>query len=156
MPRNKAQFIALATAVGLAVVSLVAYFVWFHPAIPGRNALLSWMPEDARAVLFIDLADLRREPFFADLLAWTPKPDADQEYRKFVRDTGFDYERDLDRVTVAFEQQGGDAQKIFFGVGDGHFDTKKIRAYAAKNGAMQNSGGTEIFSLPIAGSSARL
>jgi hypothetical protein len=156
IPRKKAQFIALATTIALVVVSLLAYLFWLRPAIPGRNAVLSSMPEDAQAVLFIDLSDLRREPFFADLLAWTPKPDADQEYRKFVRDTGFDYERDLDRVTVAFEQQGADAQKIFFGVGDGHFDTKKIRAYAAKNGAMQNSGGTEIFSLPIAGSSARL
>jgi hypothetical protein len=154
VPRNKAQFIALTTAVGLAVVSLLAYFAWFHPAIPGRNALLSWMPEDARAVLFIDLAGLRRSPFFADLLAWAPKPDADQEYRQFVRDTGFDYEKDLDRLAVAFEQQG--AQKIFCAVGDGHFDEKKIKAYAAKNGALQKSGGSEIFSLPIASSSERV
>jgi hypothetical protein len=153
-PRKKAQFVALATAAGLAILFLIAYFLWFHEAIPERNALLSWMPGDARAVLFIDLADLRRAPFFADLLTWAPKPDADQEYRQFVRDTGFDYERDLDRLAVAFEQQG--AQKIFFAAGDGHFDKKKIRAYAAKNGALLNSGGTEIFSLPVAGSSAHL
>src|SRR6202047_2125115 len=154
MPKNKAQFIAFATAVGLAAVALLAYFVWFQPAIPGRNALLSSMPEDASAMLFSDLADLRRAPFLADLLASAPKPDADPEYRQFVRDTGFDYEKDLDRLAVAFEQQG--AQRIFFAVGDGHFDRKKIKAYAAKNGVLQNSGGTEIFSLPIAGSSARL
>jgi hypothetical protein len=153
-PRRKAQFVALATAVGLAILSFIGYFVWFRPAIPERNALLSWMPEDARAVLFIDLADLRRAPFFAGLLAWAPKPDADQEYRQFVRNTGFDYERDLDRLAVAFEQQG--AQKIFFAVGDGHFDARKIKAYAAKNGALQKSGGADIFSLPIAGSSARV
>jgi hypothetical protein len=144
----------LATTIGVAAVSLLAYFVWFHPTISGRNAALSWMPENAEAVLFIDLADLRREPFFADLLARAPKPDADQEYRQFVRETGFDYERDLDRVAVAMKQQG--AQKKFFSVGVGHFDKKKIKAYAAKNGAVQNSGGTEIFSLPMAGSSARL
>jgi hypothetical protein len=154
MPKKKAQVIALATAIGLAVVSLLAYFLWFYPAIPGRNAVLGWMPGNANTVLFIDLDELRRAPFFSDLLAWAPKPDTDQEYRQFVRDTGFDYERDLDRLAVAFEQQG--AQKIFFGVGDGHFDKKKIKAYAAKNGALQNSGGAEIFSLPIAGSSAHL
>ena len=154
IPRKKVQFIALAAAVGLAAVSLLVYFVWFHVAIPGRNAVLSWMPEDARAVLFIDVADLRREPFFADLLAWAPQPDSDQEYRQLVRDTGFDYERDLDRLAVAFEQPG--AQKIFYAVGDGHFDRKKIKAYVAKNGVVQNSGGAEFFSLPIAGSSARL
>jgi hypothetical protein len=151
-PKNKAQFIAWATAVGLAAVALLAYFVWFHPAIPGRNALLSSMPEDARAMLFIDLADLRRAPFSADLLGSAPKPDADPEYRQFVRDTGFDYEKDLDRLAVAFERQG--AQRIFFAVGGGHFDRKKIKAYAARNGVLRNSGGAEIFSLPIAGSSA--
>src|ERR1700676_5130745 len=150
---RKPQFIALATALVLAAASLLAYFVWFHPAASGRNALLSWMPEDAEAVLFIDLAELRRAPFFADLLALAPKPEADQEYRQLVQDTGFDYERDLDRLAVAFEQQG--AQRIFFAVGDGHFDRKKIKAYAAKNGTLKKSGGTEIFSLPIAGSSAR-
>jgi hypothetical protein len=153
-PRKKTQFVALATAVGLAILTLIAYFAWFHQAIPERNALLSWMPGDARAVLFIDLAELRRAPFFADLLTWAPKPDVDQEYRQFVRDTGFDYEKDLDRLAVAFEQQG--AQKIFFAVASGHFDKKKIKAYAAKNGALQNSGGTEIFSLPVAGSSERV
>jgi hypothetical protein len=136
-------------------VSLLAYFFWLRAATPGRNALLSWMPGGARAVLFIDLTALRKEPFFADLLAWAPKPDADQEYRQFVRDTGFDYERDLHRLAVAFEQQQG-AQKIFFAVGEGHFDNKKIKAYAVKNGTMQNSDGVDIFSLPIAGSSAPL
>jgi hypothetical protein len=100
------------------------------------------------------LAELRRAPFFTDLLAWAPKPEADQEYRQSVRDTGFDYEKDLNQLAMAFEQQG--AQRIFYAVGEGHFDEKKIKAYAAKNGAVQNSEGTEIFSLPIAGSSARL
>jgi hypothetical protein len=154
MPRNRPQVIALATTITLVAVSLLAYFVWLRPAIPGRNALLGLMPGDARAVLFIDLAALRKEQFFAGLLAWAPKPDADQEYREFVRDTGFDYENDLDRVAVAFEQEG--EQRIFFAVGDGHFDRKKIKAYVAKNGMLQNFGGTEVFSLPIAGSSAHL
>ena len=154
MPKNKAQCIASVTAVGLVALFLLAYFLWFHPSTSGRDALLSWMPEDARAVLVIDLADLRRAPFFADLLAWAPKPDTDQEYREFVRDTGFDYEKDLDRVAIAFEKQN--TQKIFYSVADGHFDERKIKAYAAKNGSLQNSGGAEIFSLPIAGTSARL
>jgi hypothetical protein len=154
VPRNKRQFIALATAAVLAATSLLAYFVWFRSATSGRNALLSWMPEDAEAVLFVDFAELRRAPFFADLLAWAPKPDADQEYRQFVRDTGFDYEKDLDRLAVGFEQRG--AGKIFFAVGDGHFDERKIKAYAEKTGAVQKSGGMEILSSPIAGSSAHL
>jgi hypothetical protein len=154
VPRNKRQFIALATAAGVAILLLLAYFVWFRAAIPGRNALLSWVPEDADTVLFIDLAELRRAPFFADLLAWAPRPETDQEYRQFVRDTGFDYEKDLDRLAVSIEQQG--AQKIFFAVGDGHFDEQKIKAYAAKNGAVEKSGGMEILSSPFAENSTHL
>jgi hypothetical protein len=153
-PRNKRKLFALATAAGVAIPLLLAYFVWFHPAASGRNALLYWMPQDAESVLFIDLAELRRAPFFADLLAWAPKPNADLEYHQFVRDTGFDYEKDLDRLAVAFEQQG--AQKIFFSVGEGHFDEKKIKAYTEKNGAVQKSSGMEIFSSPIAGGSAHV
>jgi hypothetical protein len=153
-PRGRAHLIGLTAAVSLAVVCLLAYFVWFHQPVPERNGLLSLMPEDANAVLFVDLMDLHRSPFFTDLLAWAPKPDADQEYRKFVEETGFDYERDLDRIAVSFEQQG--AQRIFFAVGEGRFDKKKIRAYAAKNGTVQNFGGAEIFSVPVAGSPARV
>lgn len=117
--------------------------------MPARDALLSLMPEDAEAVVFLDFADLRREPFFADLLAWAPKPDADPEYRQFVSDTGFDYETNLDRVAVAFEKQG--AQQIFFAVADGRFDQRKIKAYATKAGVIQKSGEAEIFSVPAAG-----
>ena len=116
--------------------------------------MLAWMPQDANTVLFVDVVELRRAPFLTDLLAWAPKPDADQEYRQFVRDSGFDYEKDLDRLAVAFEQHG--AQRSFFAVADGHFDEKKIRAYAIKKGAVQNSHGADFFSLPIPGSSGRL
>lgn len=153
-PKNRTRLTALGAAIALIGLGLLGYFASFQNLIPGRNALLSSMPDDARAVFFVDLHDLRQAPFFADLLAWAPKPGADQEYRQFVRETGFDYERDLERVAVAFEHD--DARKIFFAVADGHFDQKKIKTYAAKNGALHNSAGAEIFSVPMAGNSQRL
>ncbi len=152
--KRKGKFFALAAVLGLSALGLLGYFLWFRHELPARNVLLSWMPEDAQSVLFVDLSDLRQSPFFADLLAWAPHPEADPEYHQFVRDTGFDYEKDLERVAFAFESQGG--QQIFFAVADGHFDQKKIKAYAAKNGALQNQGGAEIYSLPMAGSSSRV
>jgi len=36
------------------------------------------------------------------ILAWAPRPQAEEEYAKFVQATGFDYERDLDRMGVSF------------------------------------------------------
>ena len=154
IPRNKAKFLTLSIVVTLAALLLLAYFLWFRPALPPRNALLLLLPEDAQSVLFIDLSDLRRSPFFADLLASAPHPDADPNYLQFVRDTGFDYEKDLKRVAIAFQHQG--AQQTFFAVADGQFEQKKIKAYAAKNGVMENLGGAKIYSLPVAESSSRI
>jgi hypothetical protein len=142
-------------AVGLILAAAFAlYFVWFRTALPGRQAVLSLMPGSAQAALFVDLNDLRQEPFFADLLAWAPKPALDPAYDQFRRDTGFDYEKDLDRIAIAFEKHG--AQQTFFAVANGRFDQKKIKDYAAKSGSVQKQAGTEIFSIPVTGSPQRI
>jgi len=142
----------VAAAWAALFAALLLYFFWFRSAIPARNYLLSLMPDDAQAVLFVDLDDLRRAPVFTDLLAWAPKPEADPQYRQFLRDTGFDYEKDLSAVAVAFEKDG--PQRTFFAVVDGRFDVKKIRAYAVKNGWSQHSGRGGFFSIPRNGAAA--
>jgi hypothetical protein len=146
--RKKAAF-GVAGGMILAA-AFVLYFVWFRGALPERVALLSLMPGSAETVLFVDLNDLRQAPFFADLLAWAPTPALDPAYDQFRRDTGFDYEKDLDRIAVAFEKH--EAQQIFFAVANGGFDQKKIKDYAAKSGSVQKQAGTEIFSIPVTGS----
>jgi hypothetical protein len=146
--KNKGKLIGFTVGLALAAALCFTYFWWFHPSLPARGALLSLMPGDAQSVLFADLGELRHAPFFTDLLAWAPKPDADADYRQFVRETGFDYEKDLERVVIAFEKQGG--QQIFFAIADGRFNQEKIKAYATKAGATHRAG-LEIFSVPIAG-----
>jgi hypothetical protein len=150
---KKLRLITAGLGAALAAALLV-WFLWLRSASPVRNYLLSSMPDDAQAVLFVDLNDLRRAPFFADLLAWAPKTDADPEYRQFVRDTGFDYEKDLSAVAIAFEKQG--PQQTFFAIAAGRFDEEKIKAYAAKNGPSQHSGAVEIFSIPMNGNAPAL
>lgn len=141
---------ALGVAGGLVVVAVFAlYFLWFSTALPGRQAVLSLMPASSETVLFVDLSDLRQAPFFADLLAWAPKPALDPDYDQFRHNTGFDYEKDLNRIAVAFEKHG--TQQVFFAVANGRFDQKKIKDYAAKSGSVQKQAGTEIFLLPVAG-----
>jgi hypothetical protein len=150
--RNKAAF-GVASGVILAA-AFALYFVWFRTALSGRQAVLSLMPGSAETVLFVDFSDLRQAPFFADLLAWAPKPALDPGYDQFRRDTGFDYEKDLDRIAVTFEKHG--AQQVFFAVASGRFDQKKIKDYAAKSGSVQKQDGTEIFSLPVTGSTEHI
>ena len=64
-----------------------------------------------------------------------------------MRDTGFDYERDLDRVAIAVIKRAQETP--FFAVADGRFDRKKIAAYASQNGTRETRGGREIFSVPV-------
>ena len=107
------------------------------------------MPATSQSVLYFDLREIHQATFFSELMSWAPKPDADAEYRQFVRDTGFNYETDLDRLAVAFEKHG--AQDIFFAVADGRFDPRKIKDYVSKTGATQNANDAAIFSVPVAG-----
>jgi hypothetical protein len=114
-----------------------------------RDEILALMPADASAVLFVDFSELRQAPFFAQLYAWVPKPQADADYAQFVKDSGFDYERDLDRAAIAFEKRGQDP--VLFAILQGKFDRQKISEYALKDGSVSKTGIREIFSVPVSG-----
>jgi hypothetical protein len=73
---------------------------------------------------------------------------------QFLHDTGFDYERDLDRAALAVERRGSDS--ALFVVADGRFDIAKIRGYAQKSGSVQKREGHEIFTVPISGSGRKI
>jgi hypothetical protein len=133
----------------LAVLALVL-LLWLRPSGSNRQALLSWMPADAESVLFLDLDELKRAPFFAQLRSWAPQPTTDAEYQQFVEDTGFNYETDLQRVAVSFLEEGG--QRIFFAVADGRFDQRAIEMYATRNGAQHSSNRIDVVSVPAKGS----
>ena len=144
-------------AAGLVLLSTVGFYgykKWRAPSSSSRRDVLAMMPSDASAVLFADLAELRSAPFLAELYAWAPKPQADPEYAQFLKDTGFDYERDLHRIAIAFVKQGQDA--IVFAIADGSFDQQKISAYARKSGTATKAGGREFFSVPLADSAKKI
>src|ERR1700676_4201336 len=82
----------------LSAISFYAFERWSAQNDDRRSGLLALMPSDASAIIFVDVAELRSAPFLAELFAWAPKPQTDPDYAQFVRETGFDYERDLDRV----------------------------------------------------------
>jgi hypothetical protein len=151
MSKKTKLFFALAA---LVLIGILAYFLLLRSAPADRQALLSSMPAEAHSVLYLDLAGLRGAPFFAELLAWAPKPDTDPAYEQFRRDTGFDYEKDLYRVSVAFERQG--ASQIVYAMAAGRFDHKKIIAYAANSGTATKQNGRDVFSVPVNGAAQHL
>jgi hypothetical protein len=119
----------------------------------GRDGLLDKMPGEASAVVFADLAELRSSPFAAQLFAWAPQPEPDEDYARFLNETGFHYERDLDRLAIAFQKVGQDS--AFFAVADGRFDRQKISALA-KSGTVEKRGGREIFAIPESGNTKKM
>ena len=132
------------------LAGLDAYLRLRDAGSPPREAVLSAMPPDASAVVFADFAELRRAPFATEFYNWIPKNQIDAEYAHFLRDTGFDYEHDLDRVAVAvIKTEKTEKDSNLFAVAQGRFDRKKIESYAAQSGTRENRDGREIFSVPV-------
>ncbi len=141
----------------IVVLGVAAFFgvrKWSVQRVSPREEALALMPVDVSAVLFADFGELRQAPFIAQLYAWAPKPQADADYAQFVKETGFDYERDLHRMAIAVEKRGQDS--TLFAILDGKFDRQKISAYALKDGTAAKTGGREIFSVPTSGTAKKI
>jgi hypothetical protein len=152
---NKREWIALAA--GLLLGTAAALYTYQRHGARSffeRGDLLEMMPPDAGAVLFADLTELRAAPFVAQLYAWAPQPEPDEDYTQFLKETGFNYERDLDRLAIAFKKLGQDS--TFFAVADGRFDRQKISPLAAKSGTVEKRGGREIFAVPTNGGADKI
>jgi hypothetical protein len=144
---------------GLSIVLLggaafYGYQRWNAKSSHARTDVLERMPADASAVVFLDFAELRTAAFIAQLYAWAPKPQADPDYQQFLKETGFDYERDLDCIAIAFERREQDS--TFFAIADGKFERQKISALALKAGSVARNGAHEVFSIPVSGSSKKI
>jgi hypothetical protein len=133
------------------VAAGVAYYFWqarplppIVSTLPGLPAtgpppdILSQLPADAPVVAYIDAGNLRtlqNSPLAAALGLASPGPQADRDYANFVRDTGFDYTRDLDHAAIAFWPSNfGNSPKDINAnravvIADGRFDQQKISDY---------------------------
>jgi hypothetical protein len=130
------------------LAGLFAYRHWgFQDSLTDRERMLSLMPADASAVVFLDLADLRTTPFFAQLFEWAPKPAPDGEYAQFLQSTGFNYETDLDRLAVSLHRQR--QGMLAFVVAEGRFDRTKIEAYGSQFGSLKTADGKTLFAVPL-------
>jgi hypothetical protein len=146
---NRPRWTLWTAAILLAggLITLDAYRRRHDSSAGTRDAMLSAMPSNASSVLFADLQELRRSPFAAELYNWIPKSQVDADYAQFLRATGFDYERDLDRVAIGVIKEVQDSK--LFAIAEGRFDRKKIEAYASQSGTRERRGRWEIFSVPL-------
>jgi hypothetical protein len=156
----------LSVAVGVFVCAAVAscallFYRWHRPFQSVKTAtapeILTQLPADAPVIAYIDVAALRRlqdSPLAAMLGLAGQNPHEDRDYKEFVRDTGFDYTRDLDRVGVAFwpllstqpPPQAADNRTL--AVAEGRFDEKKIKDYALRTGTTVRVGTQSLYIVP--------
>ena len=153
-PTKRQVYLAAALLVLFAAIAFFAFQRWSETGSSSRDTALAAMPIEANAVVYVDVAELRQSPFAAELYAWIPQRQADAEYSQFVRETGFDYERDLNLVAVALIKQGQNTK--FLAIADGRFDQKKIVASALKSGTRENRGSRQIFSVPATSAPRRI
>lgn len=144
-------------AAALLLFSAVGIYVYQRrgtSSSSSRENLLERMPADASAVVFADVAELRSAPFVAQLFAWAPQPEPDEDYAQFLNETGFHYERDLDRIAIALQKVGQDT--AFFALAEGRFDRQKISALASKSGTVEKRVGREILTIPQNGEAKKI
>ena len=145
----------IAGAIVAGAIALYGYHRWGGSGSSQRNDLLSQMPADASAVLFIDLDALRQSPFLAELYKWAPQPKTDADYSQFLQSTGFNYERDLDRVSIALLKHGQESTLLYRGRRPIR-PKKNLRIRYRKRERAKLDGGKEIFSVPVSGGTRRI
>jgi hypothetical protein len=105
--------------------------------------LVHQLPAGASAVIFIDVAALRASSFANELAVLAPTSAQDPAYTEFVRATGFDYTRDLNRAAVALWPQT--SATSVFALAQGRFDQAKIERYALRNGRLEEIHNRKIY-----------
>ncbi|MFZ0645498.1 MAG: hypothetical protein WA690_18960 [Candidatus Acidiferrales bacterium] len=154
----------------LLLVGGAAFYFWHNrplppivSTVPGAPAaappsdILSELPPDAPVVAYIDattLRSLQNSPLAAALGLASPGPQADRDYANFVRDTGFDYTRDLDHAAVAFWPASIGTPANVLGedrvvaIADGRFDQPKIKSSALRTGKEVSRAPQTVYEVP--------
>lgn len=113
----------LAAATALILYGISAYR---HRFVRSDADMVSMLPARDATVFFVDVAALRHAGFLQ--LVSGARPASDAEYQEFVRQTHFDYTKNLDAIA------GSAANGQLFLVIRGRFDWRALRQFAQSHG----------------------
>jgi len=133
----------------LAIVIAIAAAVLLRKTAPPEPVRL--LPE-AQAYLYLDLNPPRK----AGVLDKMPPVQPDPEYDQFVKETGFQFERDLEQVAIAVHTPPtgapSSADNHYTTVAVARFDGQRLRDFLKKNAkSIENYRDREIFEIPRQG-----
>lgn len=117
-------WLAAATLIVLLAGAALYWFQW--RTLTAAPDLLTYLPPSESALVYLDVATLRRTSILQTIAG--AKVTEDAEYKTFVAETGFDYKRDLDAVLGSLQDTG----KFF--VVSGHFNWDALSRYARQHG----------------------
>jgi hypothetical protein len=146
----------LLVAAGLGVLGFFAIFAGYAAFRRGEIThaspapdLLSALPPGAPSIVYIDLLAVRSSSFYQHRPDKGPIAMPNKNYADFVQSTGFDFEKDLDRVVIASWPGVFSAEKKgTIAIADGRFDLARIRGYAMQKGKVEHQNGHEVFVFP--------
>ncbi len=115
-----------APVLGLIFLVVLPGLLWWLWRNRARDELFRRLPGENVLLLHLDVAALRRTNALAPLLQAQVTPDPD--YGAFVRETHFDYQRDLDQAAVCWLPD-----RVYI-LARGRFDPERLRAYAISQG----------------------
>ena len=110
--------------------------------------LLSALPAGAPTLVYVDLAAVRASAFYQHRPDKTPIAVPNTDYADFIRSTGFDFEKDLDRVAIASWPANGKEQKKDVAIAEGRFDRAKISDYATRKGKLDHQQARNVYLFP--------
>lgn len=142
----------------LLVVAALALVVQLRKHAPPEPARL--LP-GADAYFYVNLSWIRR----ANALHSLPPVSHDPEYERFIQETGFQFEHDLDRAAFAVhyppdwasKDKGAAGQPRFSEVFEGEIHAEKLTAYLRKiANSVDNYRSVDIFNIPLEGRTLRV
>jgi hypothetical protein len=153
--RARRRILVVALCVLLVIAAIGAAVLLRKRAAPEAARLL---PE-ADAVIYVDFATVRNLTAFGQ----TQLPALAPDYEEFVKNTGFNFERDLDEAAMAVHRgsaKDGDTRGKSGGktrgatryteILVGHYDQTKLAQYLRQHSrAVESYRDVEVFSIPI-------
>jgi hypothetical protein len=146
----------------IAIVCLTATAVTTAGFIYGRRvvsaraarpdnaqALFAMLPKQAPYVVYVDVTQLRSSALLQASGGSLFGADAptDPDYLSFIRATGFDFTKDLDRFAAAIFPTKPNPE--IWAIAKGRFDREKIDAYSKKQeGKQENLNGSKVIAIP--------
>lgn len=114
-------------------MAAAAALAWWYVQARSQRALRSfrYFSPGSTIAIHLDLAALRNSPLVRRTFKSQGLPPLEPEYAEFVHATGFDFERDLDSVSLGIS--GAEGARVVHAILQGRFDRQKADHYSRQH-----------------------